>query len=115
VNGPEGQNGFDFLALYKLYPRKAGKADGLRHCKTRIKTIETYQKVQAAIEKMAAAWEGKDKDKCPYFSSFVYQKRWEDDELPLPRNFGEDRRYGPQRALDFDDYPEPGESNFEAP
>ncbi len=42
---------FDFEAIYKRYPRKQGKQDGLRKCKAQIKTKADYDALANALEK----------------------------------------------------------------
>lgn len=43
------RSGFDLEALYKLYPRKQGKAEGIARLKQMIKTDQDYQDFQRAI------------------------------------------------------------------
>lgn len=45
---------FDFLSLYKKYPRQDGKTRGLAICKVQIKTPEDYTALSQAIDNYAA-------------------------------------------------------------
>lgn len=40
---------FDFESLYQLYPRHEGKTEGLKRCRSQIKTPEDYEKLKTAI------------------------------------------------------------------
>jgi hypothetical protein len=44
---------FDFEVVYAKYPRKEGKADGMRAAKRKIKSDEQYQKLLIAVENYA--------------------------------------------------------------
>lgn len=44
---------FDFESLYKKYPLKRGKTQGIARCKTQIKTQEDYDKLSEAIDRYA--------------------------------------------------------------
>ena len=46
--------GIDFEVLWKLYPRKQGRAEAEKHFKAQIKTPEDYKKLKEAIEYYAA-------------------------------------------------------------
>lgn len=74
----------DLEEVYKLYPRKQGKAAGLRAAVTKITTRADYEIFRAAVERMKLAWIGQDTTYCPHFSTFVRQERWRDESLPLP-------------------------------
>jgi len=78
-----------FEEVYKLYPRKQGKAAGLKAAMRKITTRADYQVFLAAVERMALAWAGHDTTYCPHFSTFVAGERWRDESLPLP---GSDNR-----------------------
>ena len=45
---------FDFESVYKIYPRKLGKASGIRKLKSKVKTDEKYEQLKLAVEKYAA-------------------------------------------------------------
>ena len=50
INTPSQQAArFDFESLYEKYPRKVGKAAGLRKAKVQIKTLEAYEELRTAI------------------------------------------------------------------
>lgn len=68
---------FDFEGIYKRYPRKQGKADGLRACKRKIKTPEQFDLLILAVANFAASREGEDPNFTPYFSTWI-NKQWED-------------------------------------
>jgi hypothetical protein len=79
----EGKNKFDFEALYKTYPRKLGKAEGLGRLKGMIKTEQDYQDFQSAVANYNAHLR-KNKTEpqfIKHFSSFVgtsYKQTWRD-------------------------------------
>lgn len=81
---PSERPSFDLLALYAMYPRKRGKAPGLKKLKTAIKTAEDYEAVKAGIVRMVAEAKraGTETEYLPYFSTWVSERRWEDGEVP---------------------------------
>jgi len=84
---------FDFDALYELYPRKRGKAQGLRACKRQIRTQEEYDRCREAIAALIA--EKRDPQYTPYFSTFISQRRFEDSaETARPPEGGRQRNLG---------------------
>lgn len=74
----------DLDAVYQLYPRKQGRADGLKAARKLIRDEADFQALRAAVERMHLAWVGHDTQYCPHFSTFVRQERWRDESLPLP-------------------------------
>lgn len=44
---------FDFDAIYKKYPRKLGKSEGLRKCKVQIKSQKDYENLKKAVDNYA--------------------------------------------------------------
>lgn len=103
LSGPRGHNGFDLEAIYRLYPRKRGKKDGMSKLSDKVTADHgVYLLVMAAVEQMAAAWKGHDTHYCPMFSTFVNQEMWADGELPMPK---QDRRRGaaPSSEQDWED------------
>ena len=92
VNNYNKSSKFDFLEIYKLYPRKIGKKDGLEICETEILTQEDYSLLCKAVKKYAAfcASENKDDKFIMYFSTFMGLWRdWSDDDAGstnLPNN-----------------------------
>ena len=86
---PEKERGgsggrFDFESVYQAYPRKQGKAKGLKAAKAKIRTREDFDRFQVAVETMSTAWQGHETRFCPHFSTFVNQERWRDEVLPIP-------------------------------
>lgn len=75
---------FDFESVYKLYPRKAGKQQGLKKLQAKIRSEADYQALLGAVQRMSHAWRGAELTYCPHWSTFVNQERWLDDELPVP-------------------------------
>ena len=74
--------------LYSLYPRKQGRAKGLAKAREVVRSKEVYHLVLVAIQRMAEAWSKVPKSDlryCPHFSTFMNQRRWEDEQLPLPQ------------------------------
>lgn len=72
---------FDFEGLYKLYPRKTGKAAGLEFCEKKIKTAEDYAALESAIKRFTAFHvKNRTEDRyIPYFSSFMGESNeWKD-------------------------------------
>lgn len=63
----------DFLEIYKLYPRKIGKAKGLQKCKAQIKTKEDLECLKKAVEvyKSICQKEGTEKQYIKHFSTFM--------------------------------------------
>lgn len=82
----ESKPKFDFEAVYKNYPRKSGKKAGLKACEKLITTPEQFAKFTTAVDAMAKGWRGHSNEFCEYFSTFVNAERWEDGELPMPKN-----------------------------
>lgn len=75
-----------FEAAYSHYPRKQGKTKGLEKAKILIKTDEEFKLFGQCIMAMEKAWEGYELAKCPHFSTFVNQRRWNDEVWPLPNS-----------------------------
>lgn len=74
-------NEFDFESLYKKYPRKEGKQEGLKHCKREIKTLEAFKSLSSAIDAYAAHQQklGTEGKYIKLFSSFMTSwKEWTD-------------------------------------
>ena len=95
---------FDFEKAYRPYPRKQGKKDGFKKLKDQVETQADYDQLVSAIRKMGELWEGADEEQasfCPYFSSFVNQELWRDEELPAPKKQGvraQNQGYAPAPA-----------------
>jgi hypothetical protein len=74
---------FDFESLYKKYPRKEGKADGLKRCKAQIKTPEAFAELSQAIDKYKSHVHSKGLEEkyIKHFSTFMNSWRdWLDPE-----------------------------------
>lgn len=69
--------GFDFESLWKLYPRKEGKADSLKHFNKNVKSKEDYDKLKMAVEFYAKEMEGVAEQFILVGSTF-FRNRWED-------------------------------------
>ena len=99
--GDEQHNGFDLEAIYKAYPRKTGKKQGLEKLRKVIKTASQYEVVLAAAKRWGETWKGKNKKFCPYFSTFVNRESWRDEELPTPDEEGRDGYAEPSSEGDY--------------
>lgn len=100
--GPRGRKQFDLEKLYRDYPKKRGKQVGLDKLKDKIKTDDDYERVESAVLAMAMAWKGRSTEFCPDFSTFVNQRRWLDDELPLPKHGDNRDRSRPSTKEELD-------------
>lgn len=71
---------FDLEAIYAVYPRKRGKASGLKALESRVRDAETYRRVLRAAEMFAKECKrkGTESDYIPHFSTWIHQQRWED-------------------------------------
>jgi hypothetical protein len=67
---------FDFEAVYKIYPRKIGKATGIKRLKQMIKSREKYNLLLLAVENYAQQMKAEDEKYIKHFSSWV--SVWED-------------------------------------
>jgi hypothetical protein len=76
---------FNFDAVYQLYPRKQGKAEGMKAVRAKVKTEADFQLLGTFVARMDRDWRGADTSKCPYWSTFVNQERWRDDEPLQPQ------------------------------
>lgn len=70
---------FDFDAVYARYPRKEGKAAGMKTARARFKTQGDYDRLSAAVDNYVAKLqrEGTEKQHTLIWSTFV-NGRWED-------------------------------------
>lgn len=78
------EGGFDFEGVYASYPLKRGRAGGLKAIRKQVTTAADFDRFRRAVETMGEAWKGHDLKFCPMFSTFVNQRYWADEELPLP-------------------------------
>ncbi len=76
----EKKRQFDFDVIYREYPRKDGKNEGLKICKARIKSEDDYDNLLAAVRRYRAHCEreGIEKQFIKHFSSFMNKDRWKD-------------------------------------
>lgn len=74
----------DFEKLYEEYPRKEGKAEGIKVCEAKIKTKHDYDKLLSAVRRYRdqCKQEGTEKQYIKHFSSFMNKGRWKDWLLP---------------------------------
>jgi hypothetical protein len=68
----------EFDALWKLYPRKAGKTDALRHYKAARRKGVTYETVEDGIRRYADYVSGQDPQYIAMGSTWFCGHRWED-------------------------------------
>lgn len=73
---------FDFEEIYKLYPRKLGKANGIKKLKSTIRTQSQFEELRRAVRNFITFHQraGTGPTFIPYFSSFV--SVWTDWTLP---------------------------------
>lgn len=84
--------GFDFEDLYRTYPRKRGKDEGMIRLKSRIKTKEQFDSFARAVREYSreCRMERTDQTKILYWSSFIgtdEKQPWRDflgDQRPAP-------------------------------
>jgi hypothetical protein len=69
---------FDFEKVYAEYPRKEGKAIGIRKLEALIKTEPEYAALMAGTKRFAYLSRAKEPKFIPLFSTFVEQQRWLD-------------------------------------
>lgn len=74
----------DLERVYQKYPRKKGKSEGLKKARQKIRTADSLAQLENSVEQMALLWRGADTKYCPYWSTFISQDVWKDDELPGP-------------------------------
>ena len=65
--------------IYQKYPRKSGKAVGMRSARRQIKTEDDLAALDRAVDRFVKQMkqESRDKDKIPYFSTFM-NGQWSD-------------------------------------
>ena len=75
------QNVFPLEEIYKVYPRKKGKSEGLAKLSKIITTQEKFEKIKDAASKYAELEALRDTEKTfiKHFSTWVNQECWEDD------------------------------------
>ena len=67
---------FDFDKIYDLYPKKVGRSEGLKRCKSKIKTQKAYDRILIAVGNYSKITEGTNQRYIKHFSSFM--SNWED-------------------------------------
>ena len=73
-----------FLEFWKLYPRKVAKVAAQRSWKRlKVKDIDDIFKV---YKEHLIRWRGTDIQFVPHASTWINQRRWEDELEPLPEN-----------------------------
>lgn len=72
-----GRVRFEFESLYKKYPRKMGKAFGIKKAGREVTTPEDFDALSGAIDKFAAFHRAKGTEEkfIPYFSTFMTEWR----------------------------------------
>lgn len=98
---PDARERFDFAAIYAMYPRKVGKARGLKLCASKVKSEQKYQQLASAAQEMERLWSGATRDQlkfCPQFDTWVSKDRWLDAEQQGPSldSKAEAAQYRPQ-------------------
>lgn len=63
----------DFESIYRLYPRKSGKTEGLKKCRKMIRTQQDYDNLKLALKKFSKHHNGIGTNPAylPYFSTFM--------------------------------------------
>ncbi len=74
----------DLAAVYDAYPKKAGKAIGLKKLAAKLKSGGDYETILKAAHEMAQLWRGQDMQFCPEFKTWVNQERWQDERQAGP-------------------------------
>lgn len=69
---------FDFEYIYSLYPRKEGKANGIRKCRAQIKSQADYDALEASVKAYSAKKAGTEARYLKLFSSFMENESWRD-------------------------------------
>jgi len=67
---------FNFDEIYKLYPRKEGRKNGMRYCKKHITTTDLYSQLKTAVINYTILYKEADKKYIKHFSTFM--NCWED-------------------------------------
>ena len=95
---------FDFEKIYRQYPRKAGKRAGMARARRAIRTRAHYSCLARAVERVAKNYLGQDTTYCPYWSTFINQEMYLDEELPSPHKAGIDTSgsYQPKGTVAYD-------------
>lgn len=90
--GDQGPPQFDLDAIYAAYPRKEGKADGLKALRKEVRSVALYERILSASrlfaqEELAFRKSGSKefRPSPPYFSTWVNARRWEDCDSATPR------------------------------
>ncbi len=80
--GGKGQPDYspEFLAFYQKYPRKEKKAEAFKEWKSIAPQNGTYEAIMSALEKFKSSegWKKEEGKFIPHPSTWLYQRRWED-------------------------------------
>ena len=72
-----------FMEFYEAYPRKVAKQNAIKAWKALKPDAETVEKIIADIHlRLKTEWQGKDMQYIPHPSSYLNQRRWEDETAP---------------------------------
>jgi hypothetical protein len=91
---------FDFEAVYKKYPRKEGKAQGMKVCKAQIRSQDDYNLLSRAVERYAehVSKNGTEAKFIKHFSTFMNSWRdWLDPDTGTVKTSA-----APSASLDWD-------------
>ena len=71
---------FDFDRVYREYPRKEGKQEGIKHCRSQIKTSDAYEQLLLAVRRYRdkCQLDGTETKFMKHFSSFMAGGKWRD-------------------------------------
>jgi hypothetical protein len=103
LDPPGSEPGFDFEAVYALYPRKEGRKKGLQRCRSQIRTREKYDALLIAVRNYATAKADVESQFIKHFDSWM-NGPWEDWVSPTPQMM--QPRAGPRsrsRGMGFTD------------
>lgn len=75
------ENTWDIEAIYNAYPRKDGKANGLKKLQKIIKSTEQFNEILNGAQKLKEFHEAKGTEQrfIPLFSTWVNAERWKDE------------------------------------
>ncbi len=84
---PAARPSFDFAAIYARYPRRKNMATGRKKLEAMVKTQADYDAVVHGLDRFLAEArrKGTEPEFYPYFSTWVNQRRWEDEDDPIGR------------------------------
>ena len=102
-NDQTGESGTEkFDEFWKAYPRKVSKQTALKAWKG-AKADKIAEQIIADVQKRCETeWKGQDVQYIPHPTTYLHQRRWEDETPPQERNFEKGGRYGTHRGRDED-------------